>query len=171
MRKERRRTAGVHGLLTALLVAAGMIAVAYVTVVWSDSQQFPTQRAEVAGNATRSSNANQTSISLANQSTTGQVGASSPEITFVRILSGSADSVSISFSPLQVTLVIGVNNTVTWVNDDNAAHTVTAKDGSFGSGNIGSGASYTHTFTTPGTYTYYCAYHSWMVGTVVVKAV
>ncbi|HYW82619.1 MAG TPA: plastocyanin/azurin family copper-binding protein, partial [Spirochaetia bacterium] len=31
------------------------------------------------------------------------------------------------------------------------------------------GASYTHTFTTPGTYTYYCAYHLWMVGTVVVK--
>ena len=67
-------------------------------------------------------------------------------------------------------MVIGVNNTVTWVNNDNAAHTVTAKDGSFGSGNMGSGSSYTYTFTTPGTYRYYCAYHSWMVGTVVVEA-
>jgi len=56
------------------------------------------------------------------------------------------------------------------VNNDNAAHTVTAKDGSFDSGNMGSGSSYTHTFTTPGTYRYFCAYHSWMVGTVVVKA-
>jgi plastocyanin len=161
MRKDRGRKAAVQGLLTALLVAVGMIAVAYVTVVWSSSQQFPTQRSGASGYATSSLNANQT---------TGQVGAPSPETTYVRILSGSADSVSISFSPLQVTLVIGVNNTVTWVNNDNAAHTVTAKDGSFGSGNVAAGASYTYTFRTPGTYTYYCAYHQWMVATVVVKA-
>ena len=162
--------AAVQGLLTVLLVAAGMIAVAYMTVAWSNSQQFPTQQLVAATNAISSSNANKTWLSLANQTTTGQVGASSPETTFVRILSGSADSVSISFSPLQVTVVIGVNNTVTWVNNDNAAHTVTAKDGSFSSGNMGAGASYTNTFTTPGTYTYYCAYHEWMVATVVVKA-
>ena len=164
MRWERRRTAAVRGLLTAFLVAAGMIAVAYVTVAWSNSQQLPTQGSEATGNATSSS----TSPPISNQ-TTGQVGASSPETTFVRILSGSADSVSISFSPLQVTVAIGVNNTVTWVNNDNAAHTVTAKDGSFSSGNVGAGASYTYTFTTPGTYTYYCAYHQWMVATVVVE--
>lgn len=169
MRRERRRMAAAQGSLTALLVAAGMIAVAYVTVVLSNSQS-PTQQSGTVTNAISTSNADKTWLSLANQTTTGQVSASSPETTFVRILSGSADSVSISFSPIQVTLVIGVNNTVTWENNDNAAHTITAKDGSFSSGNVGAGASYTHTFTVPGTYTYYCAYHQWMVATVIVKS-
>jgi plastocyanin len=165
MRKERGRKATVQGFLTALLVASGMVAVAAVTVVLSNSQQFPTRQAEVAGNATSSS------VAPLNQSTTEQQGAApSPETSYVKILLGSADSVSYSFSPVEVTVVIGVNNTVTWVNNDNAAHTVTASDGSFSSGNIGSGGVYTYTFTTPGAYRYYCAYHEWMVGTVVVEA-
>ncbi len=168
MLRMRRRAAAVPGVLAALLVVSGMIAVVYVTVAWSDSQQFPSQPSEVAVDVTSSSTGNGTSLPPANQ-TTG-VAAPSPETTFVKILSGAADSVSYSFSPLQVTVVIGVNNTVTWVNNDNAAHTVTAKDGSFGSGNMGAGSSFTYTFTRPGTYTYYCAYHEWMVGTVVVKA-
>jgi plastocyanin len=166
MRRERgsrRRMATMQGLLMALVVVFGMLAVVYVTVAWSNSQQLG-----VVG--TSSSSVDETS-SLVNQTTTGQQsGSSSPETTFVSILSGSADSVSISFSPVQVTVAIGVNNTVTWVNNDNAAHTITSKDGSFGSGNIGAGGSFTNTFTTPGTYQYYCAYHSWMVGAVVVKA-
>jgi plastocyanin len=162
---ERRRTATVEGILTALLVVFGMLAVAYVTVALSNSQQLGV-------GATSGSFVSETSSPLANQTTaTGQQsGAPSPQTTFVSILSGSADSYSISFSPEQVTVVIGVNNTVTWVNNDNAAHTITAKDGSFGSGNIGSGGSYTYTFMTPGTYSYYCAYHSWMIGSVVVEA-
>jgi plastocyanin len=165
MRSERRRTVTVQGLLTALVVIFGMLAVAYVTVALSNSQQLG------GVGATSGSIVSETSPPLANQTTAGQRGNTSiPETTFVSILSGSADSVSISFSQVQVTVVIGVNNTVTWVNDDNAAHTITAREGDFGSGNIGSGGSYTYTFTAPGTYRYYCAYHSWMVGTVVVEA-
>jgi hypothetical protein len=38
------------------------------------------------------------------------------------------------------------------------------------SGNIGSGASYSHTFTTSGSYAYHCNYHSVMKGTVTVSA-
>jgi len=165
MWKERGRPAEVRGILTALLVVAGMLVVATVTVVWSTSQQFPTPQPQASGSATSGS------VALQNQSTGGQQGgAPSPETSYVKILLGSADSVSYSFSPVQVTVVIGVNNTVTWVNNDNAAHTVTASDGSFDSGNIGAGGIYTHTFTTPGAYRYFCAYHAWMVGTVVVEA-
>jgi plastocyanin len=164
MRSERRRRATVQGILTALVVVFGMLAVAYATVALSNSQELG-----VVG-ATSGSVVSETSSLLVNQTTGQQSNASSPETTFVKILSGSADSVSYSFSPVQVTVAIGVNNTVTWVNNDNAAHTVTARDGSFDSGNLGSGDSYTYTFTTPGTYRYYCAYHSWMVGTVVVEA-
>jgi nitrite reductase (NO-forming) len=74
------------------------------------------------------------------------------------------------YSPPTLTVVIGVNNTVTWVNNDNVPHTVTANDGSYNSGNLNPGQSWSHTFTAPGTYTYYCSYHSWMKGTIIVKA-
>lgn len=169
MQKARTGMVTAQGVLVALAVVAGMIVVAFVTVTWSDSQQFPAQQ-PVAGNGASSVSAsNETSVAVANETTSGAVVAS-PVTTFVSIQLGSGDSVSFSYSPDQVTLVIGVNNTVTWINNDNAPHTVTAYDGSFDSGNVGSGASYTHTFTAPGTYKYYCAYHSWMVGTVVVKA-
>ena len=78
------------------------------------------------------------------------------------------------YSPDTVTVVIGVNNTVTWTNNDAAAHTVTSTSTPAGtcldSGNMGSGAAYSYTFTVPGTYKYDCKYHSWMTGTIVVEA-
>ncbi len=67
-------------------------------------------------------------------------------------------------------MVIGVNNTVTWVNNDSVPHTVTAADGSFNSGNLAAGASYSYTFTTAGTFKYSCNYHAWMTGTVIVES-
>ena len=77
-------------------------------------------------------------------------------------------------TPDSITLVIGVNNTVTWTNNDSVHHTVTSTTapagGSFNSGNMNGGATCTHTFTVPGTYHYDCIYHSWMTGTMVVKA-
>ncbi|MDG6900760.1 MAG: cupredoxin family copper-binding protein [Nitrososphaerota archaeon] len=82
-------------------------------------------------------------------------------------------SVSISnfaFNPSAVTVVIGVNNTVTWTNTQSGVpHTVTADDGSWGSGQLSTGGTYTHTFSTAGTFTYHCAIHTFMKGTVIVK--
>ncbi len=72
-----------------------------------------------------------------------------------------------------------MNNTVTWTNDDTTGpgvpHTVTALNTTagapaFDSGNLVAGASFTYTFTVPGTYQYHCDYHSWMTGTVTVVA-
>jgi len=78
------------------------------------------------------------------------------------------------YSPDAVTLVIGTNNTVTWTNNDAVHHTVTSSSApsgaSFNSGDMGFDATYTCTFTTPGTYKYYCVYHSWMTGTIMVEA-
>ena len=60
------------------------------------------------------------------------------------------------YTPDSVTLVVGVNNTVAWTNNDSIHHTVTSTSapsgGSFSSGNMNGGAVYTHTFTVPGTY-------------------
>ena len=80
----------------------------------------------------------------------------------------SGDS-SPGYSPATVTVVVGVNNTVTWVNGDDAIHTVTADGGSFDSHDLGPGKSFTYTFATVGTFDYHCSYHSWMKGTVIVK--
>jgi nitrite reductase (NO-forming) len=96
---------------------------------------------------------------------------SSPSGPQVIIEQGSAANTTTTYySPPAITVVIGFNNTVTWVNDDNAPHTVTATDGSFNSGNLNPGQSWTHTFTTPGTYSYRCSYHLWMTGTIIVKS-
>jgi plastocyanin len=94
-----------------------------------------------------------------------------PASVAVSIIPGAGTNTSSSgYSPDTTTLVLGVNNSVIWTNHDNSPHTVTANDGSFESGNMAPGQTYTFTFSTPGVYTYHCTYHPWMTGTVTVKA-
>ena len=77
---------------------------------------------------------------------------------------------STGYSPGTITVVIGVNNTVEWVNNDDVAHTVTGANSVFDSGNMNPGDTFSFTFTSPGTYAYGCSYHPWMKGTVIVEA-
>ena len=72
-----------------------------------------------------------------------------------------------AFSPANATIVAG--QSITFVNEDQVAHTVTADDKSFDSGDMEPGKSWTHTFANPGTYKYTCIYHFNMNGTVTVK--
>lgn len=65
-------------------------------------------------------------------------------------------------------LEVPAGTTVTWTNNDGPSHTVTADDGAFDSGSLGTGATYSFTFDTPGTYTYHCTFHQNMTATVVV---
>ena len=101
----------------------------------------------------------------------GGQGTPSPQTTKISIVPGSGANASIgeAYSPSPVTVVLGVNNTVTWTNNDSAPHTVTANDGGFDSGNMAPTGSFTYTFTKAGSYQYHCIYHPWMVGTIVVK--
>ena len=49
------------------------------------------------------------------------------------------------------------------------AHDVTANDSTWGSGGtMNLGSTYTKTFSTAGTYDYYCSVHPWMYGSVIV---
>ena len=57
----------------------------------------------------------------------------------------------------------------TWTNDDAVPHTATASDGSFDSGNLNPGQSFSLTFSTAGAYAYICQYHAGMTGTIVVQ--
>lgn len=75
-----------------------------------------------------------------------------------------------AYSPQEVTVVIGTNNTVMWTNMDDEAHTVTSADGVFDSGIMSPGQTFQYTFTTPGTYEYTCSFHPEMEGIVVVES-
>jgi len=81
---------------------------------------------------------------------------------------------AILFVPAVDTVAAG--QTVTWTNNDQVIHTVTADSGSvdaFDSGDVPGSGTYTHTFQTAGTYGYYCRYHGSMTGgmrgTIVVR--
>lgn len=71
------------------------------------------------------------------------------------------------------TVTIDVGDTVRWTNkDEKTKHTATRKEEpeSFDSGKIGAGATFTHTFTSKGTFPYLCTPHAPdMKGTVVVR--
>lgn len=62
-----------------------------------------------------------------------------------------------AFQPPQLTAVAG--DTVRWSNTSGEAHDVQAGDGSFGSGSIGPGGAFEHTFPDVGTTPYVCALH------------
>lgn len=72
-----------------------------------------------------------------------------------------------AFSPDNITIAKG--STVTWTNNDNTIHTVTANDGSFASDSLANGKTYSHTFNTPGVYKYRCVIHPNMIGTITVQ--
>ena len=82
-------------------------------------------------------------------------------------LAVAATIVDFAFSPEPVTVTAG--QTVTWTNHDPFAHSIKSSDGSFDSASLGQGASYSATFSTPGTYAYLCGIHNSMTGTVVVE--
>lgn len=77
------------------------------------------------------------------------------------------------FIPSDVLITVGT--TVTWTNDDTAAHTVTSgtvesgATGQFDSSLFMAGKTFSVTFDTAGTYQYFCMVHPWMVGTVTVE--
>ncbi len=77
------------------------------------------------------------------------------------------------FIPADVTISVG--DTVTWSNDDTAAHTVTSgiasegPDGIFDSSLFMAGTTFEHTFDEAGEFDYFCMVHPWMTGKVLVN--
>jgi plastocyanin len=65
-------------------------------------------------------------------------------------------------------LTVHVGDRVTFVNDDDEAHTVTATDKSFDSEGLDTAGTWQHVFTKPGTYHYFCELHPYMKAAIVV---
>lgn len=74
-----------------------------------------------------------------------------------------------NFTFVPQSLSVAQGTTVTWTNRDSAVHTTTADKGAWNSGNLAQGQTFSFTFTTPGTYTYHCAIHTYMTGSITVS--
>jgi plastocyanin len=79
----------------------------------------------------------------------------------------SAGIENFTFTPADVTAAVG--ETITWTNEDSAAHTVTLDDGACDTGNIAQNASAGLVFDAAGTYTYHCKIHPNMTGTITIQ--
>ena len=73
------------------------------------------------------------------------------------------------FAFIEQRLEIERGTTVEWVNRDDVVHTATSDDGSWNSGAIEPGASWSATFEEPGIYSYHCGPHPYMRGTITVR--
>ena len=86
---------------------------------------------------------------------------------------GQVSIKNIAFRPQAITVAAGT--AVTWTNDDELPHTVTAGDpndaptGQFDGPLETKGSSFTFAFPTVGTFKYYCKVHPQMTGTVTVS--
>ena len=74
---------------------------------------------------------------------------------------------NIAIQPANVTVAVG--GTVTWVNKDSMTHVLTDDGGTWGSGQLVPGKSYSYKFTKAGTFPYHCTIHPSMTGQVTVK--
>jgi plastocyanin len=109
-------------------------------------------------------------IAIAGCGSSGGTGASSsPSSTAAGGASPQAVTIKdYTFKPAKITVPVGT--TVDFSNDDSTAHTATSTEsGVFESGAIQPGKSGTITLKKAGTFTYYCAFHPFMKGTIVVK--
>jgi plastocyanin len=120
------------------------------------------------------------STSTANSATTAAAVCAPPSCVTIQINPGASTLTTTAFSPDVAKLVIGVNNTFQFVNNDSqsggVSHTATAKTCPkvcpFDTGVFGYNVtSQMFTVAAPGTYAYFCEIHpSTMVGTIVVVA-
>jgi len=100
-----------------------------------------------------------------------------PAGTDIKIISGSSvpGCERSNSCYLPYTYKADVGETVTWFNQDSAVHTVTSGsissggvDGKFDSSLFMAGSTFSHKFTSSGTFDYFCMVHPWMTGEVKV---
>jgi plastocyanin len=88
----------------------------------------------------------------------------------VRAQDAAALTVSIhNFTFMPQTLPVKAGTTVTWNNKDDTVHGIASDNHAFRSKALDTDDIFAFTFTTPGTYKYFCYLHSYMKGTIVVQ--
>lgn len=108
------------------------------------------------------------------ESTTLTSTQSAPGVVLVIIPSGAATNSSLDFEPATITVVLGVNNTIMWRNEDSADHSVHITTTPFlgairSSPPIMPGMTYSIKLNDTGTYEYQDGFYpQWMEGTIIV---
>ena len=74
------------------------------------------------------------------------------------------------FAFIPKTLTIAAGTSVTVINDDDEAHTLSAVDKSFDSAGLDAHESWSHVFTTVGSFAYLCELHPYMKGLIIVRS-
>lgn len=141
-----------RALITGLAISAS-VALAACSGAASPTAALPSPAASVAAPSPAASIA----ASMAASPAASQAPAASDAITIQNF----------AFAPASLTVKSGA--TVTWTNMDSPKHSVKWDDGTTGSDPLATGATYTRTFATAGTFTYVCGIHASMKGTIVVN--
>jgi len=98
--------------------------------------------------------------------TPASVASSGPTVT-ASIPPGASGLTTTAFGANPI--VVSLGTTVVWQNNDSIAHTSTSNATGWNSGTIGPGQSFRFTFTSTGSFPYYCTIHPNMVGLVTVQ--
>ncbi len=91
-----------------------------------------------------------------------------PTLTPTPAAGTTVNIANFSFQP--ATLTVRAGTTVTWRNQDSAAHTTTADGDQWNSGTLRGGEQFSFTFTAAGTYPYHCGIHGSMQGSITVTS-
>jgi len=68
------------------------------------------------------------------------------------------------------TMRVEAGTTITWRNDDDIPHAIASSTRLFKSKALDTGDTFSYTFTTPGSYEYFCSLHPHMTATIVVES-
>jgi plastocyanin len=144
-----------HANALALPAATGNVTtVTTLTATTHPATNEPTATTSAAPGTTRGA-------SMTARSTTSSLSAPGPVVTAVSID-------NFAFAPAAI--VVKVGTSVTWTNNDGEPHTVAFDDGQAHSPVLSvPNATFSHTFTDAGTFTYHCSIHAYMTGTVTVS--
>lgn len=100
---------------------------------------------------------------------------STPIFSYIKIVEGSSFPDNKEFYEPR-TFEAGIGSTIVWMNNDSVLHTVTSRNPNsktsetfFDSGPMASGATFQHTFSEIGTFDYWCTFHPFMTGQVIIS--
>jgi plastocyanin len=96
---------------------------------------------------------------------------------FIALALMAATTVQAADTPIKIdnftftpdTIEVAVGTTVVWTNDDDIPHALAETERRFKSQALDTGDSFSFTFTTAGSYTYFCSLHPHMKGKIIVK--
>lgn len=143
----------------------------------SQTTSTTSSRSSTTSSRTTSSTGSSSTSSSTSSSSTFVLPSGASEVVIpLGIQSPDAQARNITFDPYNLTVQVGVNNTIYFVNEDlnySLGHVIESTswptNGQVFAFPILPGQVYNITLTTPGTYTYNCEWHPvWMTGTITV---